>query len=121
MSVKLLANENFPLQSVRVLRAAGHDVLAICEHAPGITDSEVLALAASQQRWILTFDRDYGELIFARGLPPPPALIYLKLASYRPQEPGQLVLQLLTLDTPLAGYFITLDNDGLRKRPLPSA
>ena len=54
-------------------------------------------------------------------MPPPPALIYLKLASYRPHDPGQLVLQLLKLDTPLAGCFITLDNDGLRKRPLPAA
>ena len=39
--------------------------------------------------------------------------------SYRPDYPGQLVLQLLNLNTPLAGSFITLDSDGLRKRPLP--
>lgn len=121
MKPKLLANENFPLPSVRTLRAAGFDVLAIGEHAPGISDMQVLTLAAEQQRWILTFDRDYGELLFARGLPPPPALIYLKLTSYRPDYPGQLVLQLLNLNTPLAGCFITLDSDGLRKRPLPQA
>lgn len=120
MTPKLLANENFPRQSVTLLRDAGFDVSAIAETTPGISDIEVLAQAAAQQRWILTFDRDYGELLFARGLTPPPALVYLKLASYRPSDPGRLVLQLLQLNTSLEGCFITLDSDGIRKRPLPA-
>ena len=52
--MRLLANENFPLASVRSLRAAGHDVAAIIEDTPGTTDAEVLAQAAREARIVLT-------------------------------------------------------------------
>ncbi len=38
---------------------------------------EVLARAVDEQRIILTFDRDYGELIYRFRLPPPKGVIYL--------------------------------------------
>jgi predicted nuclease of predicted toxin-antitoxin system len=62
--MQLLANENFPLVSVQLLRQANYDVASITEDSPGIEDPEVLARAVDEQRIILTFDRDYGELIF---------------------------------------------------------
>lgn len=62
--MRFLANENFPLPSVRLLRSAGHDVLSITEESPGISDDRILARAVAEERIILTFDRDYGELIY---------------------------------------------------------
>jgi predicted nuclease of predicted toxin-antitoxin system len=59
--MRFLANENFPLVSVRRLREAHHDVLSVGESMPGIKDEEVLALAALEGRVLLTFDRDYGK------------------------------------------------------------
>ncbi len=50
MSAKLLANENFPIASVRALRSAGFDVLAISETSPGLKDEVVLELAKQQSR-----------------------------------------------------------------------
>ena len=76
--MKFLANENVPLPSVRILQKAGYDVLAITEESPGIEDNEVLAWAVSGKRVILTFDRDYGELIYRLGLTPPSGVIYLR-------------------------------------------
>ncbi|MBE9093543.1 DUF5615 family PIN-like protein [Tychonema sp. LEGE 07203] len=64
--MRFLVNENFPLQSVRLLRQADLEVASV-EDSPGIEDSEVLARAADEQRVILTFDRDYGELIRHNG------------------------------------------------------
>ena len=61
---KLLANENFPLDSVKFLRQLGYDVCAIGENNKSITDKDVMALAHKELRLILTFDQDYGELIF---------------------------------------------------------
>jgi predicted nuclease of predicted toxin-antitoxin system len=66
-----LANENFPLPSVRLLRQAGYDVASVTEDSPGIEDSEVLTRAANEQRVVITFDRDYGELIYRLRLPSP--------------------------------------------------
>ena len=69
--MRFLANENFPLRSVNRLREAGYDIASITEDSPGVTDSEVLARAADEERIILTFDRDYGELIYRLRMPSP--------------------------------------------------
>jgi predicted nuclease of predicted toxin-antitoxin system len=118
--MRLLANENFPLASVRSLRAAGHDVAAILEEAPGATDAAVLARAAREARMILTFDRDYGELIYRRRLPNPSGIIYLRFDPLTPQEPGEHVLALLTTEgLTLEGKFTVAERARLRQRPLP--
>ena len=77
--MKLLANENFPLASTNFLRENGHDVVAIGVDFAGFTDPAVIALANSQSRTIVTFDADYGELIFKYGLKPEKGVIYLRL------------------------------------------
>ena len=88
MNVRWLANENFPAPSVAVMRAAGHDVLSIAESHAGDDDADVLALARKEGRWLVTFDRDYGELLFARNHEPPPAVILLRVSTYRSDEPA---------------------------------
>jgi len=40
MTPLLLANENFPSPSVKVLRQAGFDVLSVAEQHPGLPDHE---------------------------------------------------------------------------------
>ena len=61
--MQFLANENFPRASIRRLRAMGHDVASVLECAPGANDRQVLVKATSGKRVILTFDRDYGEMV----------------------------------------------------------
>ena len=119
MKPRLLANENFPAPSVRYLRDEGYDVAAVFEGRGGLIDREVLALAEAEQRWIVTFDRDYGDLIFARGLAAPPAVILFRMRSYRPDAPGRLVAGLLKSGSELEGHFVIVDEAGLRKRLLP--
>lgn len=118
MKPRLLANENVPAPSIQVLRESGFDVLAITESGT-LSDAEVLALARDEQRWIVTFDRDYGELIFARGLASPPAVILFRIRSYRPAAPGKLLAELLESAGELEGQFVIVEDGGLRKRPLP--
>jgi predicted nuclease of predicted toxin-antitoxin system len=73
--VRLLADENIPLAAVRALRAAGHDVAAIAEDESGLPDRAVLERAVSEQRILLTSDRDFGALIYRSRFPAPPGLI----------------------------------------------
>jgi predicted nuclease of predicted toxin-antitoxin system len=40
---------------------------------------------------LLTFDRDYGELIFRYQYKPEKGVIYLRLDKYQPQEPGLII------------------------------
>lgn len=77
--MRFLANENFPLGSVRRLRTTGHDVTAIIEDMPGASDTQVLLRAHEESRTILTFDRDYGELLYRQKLPKPDSMEGIEL------------------------------------------
>lgn len=79
--MNFLANENVPAASIERLGDEGHDVLSIGVTSPGITDREVLQKAVDQERIVLTFDRDYGELIFRRNLPRPAGRALLSVYS----------------------------------------
>jgi predicted nuclease of predicted toxin-antitoxin system len=92
--MKLLANENFPLQSIKVLKNAGFDIKSIGEDYSGILDSEVIDIAINEERVIITFDRDYGELIFKKGFRPKEGVIYLRWDTFQPYEPGLYLIQL---------------------------
>lgn len=110
---RLLADENCPAPSVRLLRNHGFDVLAIAETRPGMTDVEVLRLACSERRWLLTFDLDFGELAFNRQLPLPPAIILVRASD----DFSALVAAALSGGHADEGGFFVLDDRGVRWRP----
>jgi len=64
-----VANESFPGAAVTALRAAGHDVVWVRTAAPGASDPNVLAWAVREERVLLTFDKDFGELARGSALP----------------------------------------------------
>jgi len=112
-----LLNENIPAPAVARLRAAGWDVLAIAESHASIEDTCVLALASTEQRWLATFDRDYGELIFRRRLPAPPVTLLFRVPSYRPEEPAEWIERLYAAGQLQPGCFHIFDGDTIRRRP----
>ncbi|MDH2899471.1 MAG: DUF5615 family PIN-like protein [archaeon] len=54
--LKFLVDENFPLESVLDLKRKGVDVQSVLDYKKGITDEEVLKLASSKGRILITFD-----------------------------------------------------------------
>lgn len=121
MTVRLLANENWPRPAVLALRFAGIDVEAVAELMASATDSAVLRHAASTDRWLLTFDRDYGELVFARAVPPPPAIVYLRQGAFAPDWPARVVLDLVPRAEWVLGHLVVVSGRALRRRALPPA
>jgi predicted nuclease of predicted toxin-antitoxin system len=120
--MRFMANENFPLASVQRLREAGHDTLAVSEAMSGSRDEEVLSQAALEKRILLTFDRDYGELIYRKGLPAPPGVVYLRFAPSDPDEPARVVLGMESIKgLLLEGRYTVVDPPRIRQRPLPEA
>jgi predicted nuclease of predicted toxin-antitoxin system len=113
-----LVNENFPAPAIGKLRAAGFDVFSISEEMPGATDEAVLEKARFLGRWLVTFDRDYGELVFLRGLPSPPSIIYLRQEPVSADTPADWLIELLSGNAPQPGYFITLSSTTVRQRAL---
>jgi predicted nuclease of predicted toxin-antitoxin system len=70
-----LANENFPRPSILLLRNNGLIIESIQESSLGISDDEVMITAVKKNLIILTFDSDYGELIYKYAADNPPAVI----------------------------------------------
>ncbi|HEY8661940.1 MAG TPA: DUF5615 family PIN-like protein [Hanamia sp.] len=115
--MKLLANENFPYKSIYYLRARGYDVLSIGIDNPSIKDSEIMTIAINEERTILTFDRDYGELIFRYDYKPEKGVIYLRLEEYEPQEPGLLIESIINnKEIDLTRALTVVDKNGIRQR-----
>ena len=118
--MRFLADENFPLAGVRRLRAAGHDVAAIINDSPGAKDPDVLARAFDEARVVLTFDRDYGELIYRLGSPVPPGIVYFRYDPLDPEEPAEHLLRLLAVRAlALDSRFTVVERGQVRQRPLP--
>jgi predicted nuclease of predicted toxin-antitoxin system len=118
MNPHWLLNENFPLPAVRLLRDKGWDVAAIAEDSPSVDDEAVMARAQAEGRWLATFDRDYGELVFRKGLPPPKLLLLLRAKNYRPEEPAEWLLALQAAGELREGFFHIFDGQVVRRRPL---
>ena len=120
--MKWLADENIPRGAIAFLRQRGEDVAAIAESNPGIPDAQVIGFACDQQRILLSFDRDHGDLIFRRVLTPPRAVVYLRLYPPNPEALEQILAGLITLgEKVLDGQFTVISQDNLRQRPLPDA
>jgi predicted nuclease of predicted toxin-antitoxin system len=116
--MNLLADENFPRPAVLALREAGFDVLWIGESQPGASDEVVLEMCATAGRVLLTFDKDFGELAFRRGVPAQCEIILFRVIRQSPQEVGQLALRVLRSQTTWAGYFSVVSSRSVRIRPL---
>lgn len=119
--IRLLADENVAVATVRRLRAEGYDTAYIAELSPAADDLEVLRTAREQERVLLTFDRDFGELIFRDLAPVPPGVVYLRLVASYPEEPAEIVIDLLSRipAKQLLGRFSVVTREHLRQRDLP--
>jgi predicted nuclease of predicted toxin-antitoxin system len=118
--MRILANENFPLDAVTSLRADGHDVWWVRTEAPGISDFEVLDLARRDDRLIITFDKDFGELAFHAHLPVSGVILF-RLRAASSSQLANFVSSVLNSRDDWLGNFAVIDNFRIRIRPLPSS
>lgn len=108
-----------PMATIFRLRKEGFDVSSISLDSPSITDAEVIQIATSENRTIITFDRDYGELIFKYNFQPVAGVIYLRMQNYQPEKPAELLLKLFnTPNLKFAGFFTVVDEKSVRQRKI---
>ena len=116
----LLADECVPAPVVRRLRADGFDVEYVAEDAPGIVDPDVLARAGRGGRFLLTEDRDFGQLVYLQRTPASPGVIYLRIGDAPLAEFAETVARVLASDLTFSERFTTIVGSGrARQRPLP--
>jgi predicted nuclease of predicted toxin-antitoxin system len=112
-----LANENFPKPSVDILREHGYEVRCIYEVSPGISDFRVVDIAIEEKLVILTFDKDYGELIFRHARNNPPSVIFFREKGNDPIFPAEVLLPIL--EKSLMNFdnsFTVVETNSLRQR-----
>jgi predicted nuclease of predicted toxin-antitoxin system len=114
--MKFLADENFPRPALEALRKAGWNVFSIAESCPGISDDEVIAVWASQERVLLTFDKDFGELVFRRGLSAVSGVVLSRVTPESPDDAAGVALALAESQPDLAGTFCVVTRDRIRVR-----
>ena len=61
------------------LARLGHDVVSALEYDPRASDEVLLALATSEERVLITEDKDFGELVFVRRLPHPCIIRFVEM------------------------------------------
>jgi len=61
---RFLADAGCDFAVVRTLREAGFDILAVCEVMSRSEDNDVIRRSYSENRILLTEDKDFGWLVF---------------------------------------------------------
>lgn len=95
LTLKFLANENIPFDSVMYLRMRGFDILSIGSDYAGISDEEVMRISIKEERVIITYDSDYGELIFKHGYKPRAGVVFIRNQPIDSSEAGKTIERLL--------------------------
>lgn len=116
--MRLLANENIPLDAVEALRVGGHDVLWIREEVPGSTDTEVMALALREGRILITFDKDFGELAFRTTQPLARGIILFRIPMISSAYIAKALVKVIGSRDDWDGHFAVVEEDRIRIKPL---
>ena len=116
--MQFLANENFPLDAVEAIRKLDHDVVWIRKDAPGSKDRDILARAVGEQRVLLTFDKDFGELAFRFGLPATCGIVLFRLEASSSAVLASLVAAAIQSRSDWSGQFAVIEPGRIRIRPL---
>jgi predicted nuclease of predicted toxin-antitoxin system len=116
--MKFLADAHISAEMVTMLRDLGHDCLDASAIPPRMPDTDVLQMAAADDRVVLTADKDFGERIFVHRIPCPGVILIRIALADESDRVAHLRTALPTLLARLPGSFITVTASAIRVRPL---
>jgi predicted nuclease of predicted toxin-antitoxin system len=116
-----LANENVPGDGIRAARQAGFDVAWIKEIAAGASDETVLGLSMTEQRVLLTFDKDFGEMAFRKGTDSSCGVILFRPRLRSPEFLAKFIVEVLNQPIDWTHHFSVAQESGIRVIPLPNS
>jgi len=98
---------------VNALKTSGIDIVPIKEYTSGISDEAVLEAANKQNRILITFDSDFGELIFKQKLKAR-GVILLKFAPKSTQQIVDTTLNVLKTQAKIEDHFLIVKEKKIR-------
>ena len=117
--MRFLLDVNVGRRIADALAARGHDVVRAALTNALAEDSRLLAQAVDGERILITYDRDFSELVFSQAAETPPAIIYLR---YRARDVEDVIKRLLAvLDfEAMVDHMTVIDERRVRRTPFPS-
>ncbi len=109
-----------PADAVDAARQAGHDLARVREFMPGADDDRVLAQSIAEQRVLLTFDKDVGELAFRQGKKSTHGVILLRPKLKSPAYVSRFLVTVLAQTIDWEGHFCVAREGRPRTIPLPA-
>jgi len=118
--MRFLADECCDFAAVRALRLQGHDVLAVSEFQSRSVDRDLIELASSETRVLLTEDKDFGWLVYAARVNSPGVILMRFPATARRQLAGAVLKLVAEHESQLAGAFVVLRSGEARISRAPA-
>ena len=117
--MRILADENFPLPTVQLLRNQGHEVLWARTDCPGLKDRALIERAEASDRLVFTLDKDFAQLALQR----PAALKRCGVILFRvhpavPQNLGSLITAALRAGHSWVGHVSIVSQGGIEMIPI---
>ncbi len=117
--MQFLADENFPYESISLLIAQGFQVRKAAMAYQGKPDIFLLQEAILNKEILLTFDKDFGELIFKSIIKGCEGVVLFRLDQYLPSTPALILLQVIReTEIIFTNNLTVIDEQKIRQRPI---
>lgn len=119
--MRFLADENMPEAVVQALTNADHDVEWVRLNSPGMVDAEVLAWAIQDDRVLLTFDKDFGDIARTYRQSDAWGVILFRISMPSIAQVGPAIMALIDARDDWIGHFSVIEPGRIRMRAIAAS
>jgi predicted nuclease of predicted toxin-antitoxin system len=115
--MRFLLDEHIDPEVGKLLASAGHEARMVAVERPAARDFQILATALESDSVVVTFDRDFGPLVF-QDAQPHAGVLFLRLRSKRPVAVATRVLAAtMRLHVSPRPFLVVTDSEIREGRP----
>ena len=114
--MRIFLDENMARGVARALSAAGHDVISAAGFASGADDQEIWAIARRENRVLITFDKDFGDLTRSFGVTPTSGVILLRVPAMKSANLGAFLVKTIASRSDWIGSYCVIEPNRVRIR-----
>lgn len=113
--LKFLADENIPSKAVHRLQKDGIDIIHVNNIKYGLADNHVLKVAYKEKRILVTFDKEFGYLVFRKKMKSF-GVILLRFIPLSPEHVANRINELIKEKLRFENNFMVVEEEKIRIR-----